>query len=345
MICKILFCLGSACIVFLPILAVWIWTRIRITKYEEDYESITEPYFMRLSPLYYIIGIIGSIFFYGLMVMMVFISEWDSGILLAVLLFMAFALLEESLCFVSMLWEIKVDIDTLTIYRFPLRPKVIYFYEITKVRYLEKVINDYSVGRRRLIAYHDQKKLFEVDDDMSHFVLLLQRLKAEKGLEKGYLKEAGVEFNSYQDNFAIAETRAEKTRALVGPLLGIGLFVICILCREELREDPYGLLYYAGSFLFFVIGTWDFACVMMRKVTVKYRDIYVRDIKSVMGSLFTLGALARERCYSFREITRVEEKEYFIVLYVDEQKIAKIWKSDKNFALFAERLERTRKEV
>lgn len=83
---------------------------------------------------------------------------------------------------------------------------------------------------------------------------------------------------------------------------------------------------------------------MMRKVTVKYQDIYVRDIKSVMRFLLTLGVSDKERCYSFRKITRVEDKEDFIVLYVDEQKIAKIWKSDKNFALLAERIERAKKE-
>ncbi len=341
MIFKILFCLGTACIIFLPILAVWAWTGMKIAKYE----SITEPYFMGLSPFYFIVGIIGSIFFYGLTVMMVFISEWDSGTLAGVLLFMAFTFFCGYLCFVSLLWEIKVDTDTLTIYRFPLRPKVIYFSEITKVRYIEKIIrNNGAGGRRQLIAYHDKKKLFEVDDDMSHFALLYRRLEAEKGLERGYLKEGGVELNAYQDNFSVAETRADKIRALFGALLGIGLLGGGIFCWGERKELPYYPLYYAGFFLFFVIGTWNFLDVMMRKVTVKYQDIYVRNIRSVMGSLFTRGASDKERCYSLRKITRVEDKEDFIVLYVDKQKIAKIWKSDKNFALLAERIERAKKE-
>ncbi|MDE7252440.1 MAG: hypothetical protein K2O32_05785 [Acetatifactor sp.] len=365
MIYKILFCLGSACIVFLPILAAWMWTRMKIAKYErsvlsdmqleeceeedeygEDDEFITEPYFMRLSPLYCIIGIVGAIFFYGLAVMVVFLPDWDdSSAVFAVILFIVFALLEDYLCVVTLLWTIKVDTDALTLYRFPLRPKVFYFYEITKVRYLEKFINDYSVSKRRLIAYHDQKKLFEVDDDMSHFAFLLQRLEAEKGLERGFLKADGVELNAYQDIFSITKTKADKIRAMCGALFFIGLFVTCFFAWGELKEDPYYLLYYIGFFLASVIGTWNFASVMAQKVTVTYQDIYVRDAKSVMASLFTLGASDMERCYSIRNITRVENKEYFIYLYVGEKRIAKICKLDKNYALFDQRLQRTRKEV
>ena len=119
----------------------------------------------------------------------------------------------------------------------------------------------------------------------------------------------------------------------------------CFFAWGELKEDPYYLLYYIGFFWASVIGTWNFASVMAQKVTVTYQDIYVRDAKSVMASLFTLGASNIERCYSIRNITRVENKEYFIYLYVGEKRIAKICKMDKNYALFDQRLQRTRKEV
>ncbi|MCM1187290.1 MAG: hypothetical protein NC251_12215 [Lachnoclostridium sp.] len=340
MIYRVLFCLAAGCIIFLPVLMAWMWKQKKLSKCRFKLEGmvlaadasgevyIKFPYVMRFSPFYFILGMIGAVFFYGLTVMMALLAS-D----MAVVVFVAFfCFWPQFLCIVTMLWEIRVEEDKLTIYRFPLRPKEIFFYEITKVRYIDRLTRS-GGARMQLIAYHNEKKLFDVDEGMSHFDYLVRHFEAEIGLEKGFLKEGGLELNAYQEEFSITETKADKVRAFVCELIGIGLLITGIFAWEEFRQDPYYPIYYAVMMLFFVMWTWDFICVMMRKVTVTYQDISVRN------------AWGRVKKYSMREITRVEDNDSFILLYANDTKIAKIWKSHKNFALLAHRLEGRKWEV
>jgi Formate hydrogenlyase subunit 3/Multisubunit Na+/H+ antiporter, MnhD subunit len=183
-------------------------------------------------------------------------------------------------------------------------------------------------GKMQLIFYRNGKKLFCVDSDMSNFELLLERMKAEKRLERGFLTECGMELNEWKDEFAITETAADKFRAVFGLLLGTGMFVGGIFCWNELREETYWFFYYAVILLMFAAGIGEFTKAMFWKVTVTYREIHVRD------------AVGRVRTYALRDITRVEEKDAIIILYVNQKKIAKIDKASKNSALLVERINR-----
>ena len=52
------------------------------------------------------------------------------------------------------------------------------------------------------------------------------------------------------------------------------------------------------------------------------------------------NSIGRVKTYFVEEITKVVEKEHFIMLFRVNKKIAKISKDDKNFALFDEWLRR-----
>ena len=320
---QIYICLAITVVVFLPILFAVIWNKKRIAR-----RVMKEgEYWMRLSPIYFIIGIVGAIFFYIITIAVIFTTDTD---VVAVTIFLFILLFYPYFCFVSLFWEIKVEADALTIYRPPLRQKYIKFYDITTVRYVENRLMGQVGGKTQLIFYHNEKKLFDVEDSMSGFYQLLETFAGKGKLERGYLKEGGIELNELKEEFSVTETGANRIREAVIPVLFGGTFIAMIFNREEMQAeapDNY-ILYYAVCLLIALVGLVSFFNAMLRKVTVTYRTISIRNF------------IGRVKTYSFEEITNVVEEEHFILLFQGEKKIAKISKDDKNFALLAERLRR-----
>lgn len=95
---------------------------------------------------------------------------------------------------------------------------------------------------------------------------------------------------------------------------------------EEVSDDYFFCI--AVVFLFVLMGIADFLNAMLRKVTVTYRTISIRN------------SIGRVKTYSVGEIIKVIEKEHFIILFRGDKKIVKISKDDKNFALLEEWLRR-----
>ncbi|MBD5493126.1 MAG: hypothetical protein HDR12_01765 [Lachnospiraceae bacterium] len=263
------------------------------------------------------------------MIVLFAVDVWDSQILLGEAFILALTFFEMYIIIATLLWEVKVEPDAITLYRFPLPVKKINFYDITSVRYMENLRSGgviYIGGKMQLIFYHNGKKLFDVDSDMSNFQRLLELMESKKRIECGFLIENGVALNEWKDEFTIAETTADKLRAAFGALLACGLLIGGIFCWEELKEDPYCLFYCIGFSLMFIVEISVFFEAMLKKVTITYQDIHVRS------------GIGKVCSYRLRDITRIEEKDAFIILYVNGKKIAKIGKAEKNFALLAERL-------
>lgn len=328
MISKIFFCIVIALVVFLPIVLTARWNKRRLSLRREDEDC----FFLRYPPIWPILFTPVTILTYICSVIVVFtLGMEDSGIWLLEGIILTLTFMGMFVIVGGLLSEVKVEPDAMTRYEFPLPARKYKFSEITSVRYIENLRRGggiYVGGKMWLIFYHNGKKLFRIESDMINFERLMERVEAEKWLERGFLKESGLELNEWKDEFTITETAADKLRAVFGLILWSGMFAVCIWGREEIKGEPYYLFCYAFFFLMFLFGIEEFFRTMVRKVTVTYREIQVRN------------SIGRVHSYSLRDITKVEEKDAFIILYINEKKIAKIEKADKNFALLMERLKR-----
>lgn len=327
MIFKRVYCMIVTLAVFLPPVLTAGRNKKRLSLRRENENC----YFMRYSPVLRICSALTTIFAYIVsMLIMIFMDDIrDLRLWLAEGIFLMLAFTEAYVVIGTLLWEVKVEPDALTLYRFPLKAKKYKFHEITSVQYVENLQRAGAVyvgGKHWLIFYRDGKKLFRIESDMSNFELLLKRMETEKRLERGFLTEMGTEYSEWKDEFTVAETPANKLRAFFGAALGIGMFTAGILCREELKENPYCVFYYTVILLVFILEIAEFVRVMLRKVTVTYQELHVRD------------GIGRVSTYFLRDITGVEEKDTFIIIYVNGKKITKIYKADKHAALLFERL-------
>ncbi|MBD5458588.1 MAG: hypothetical protein HDR27_08475 [Lachnospiraceae bacterium] len=320
---QITICLAITAVVFLPVLIAVIWNKKRIAgrQIKED------KYWMRPPTWQFIAGMIGTLFFYIITIAMVFVADADMMIV-AICLCVTF--FYEYCSFAFLFWEIKVETDALTIYRPPLPRKYIKFHDITNVRYVEDRLLGQFGAKTRLFFYHNEKKLFDVGDSMSGFYQLLETFASKGKLERGYLKADGIELNEFREEFSVRETDSNKIRAAVCLAFFGGIFIAMIINWEELLEEASNseLFCYAVCLLSALMGLTDFLNAMLRKITVTYRTISIRN------------SIGRVKTYSIEEITEVVEKENFIILFRGDKKIAKISKDDKNFALLEERLRR-----
>ncbi|MDE5866477.1 MAG: hypothetical protein K2H31_07750 [Lachnospiraceae bacterium] len=323
---QIVCCIIVTLAVFMPPVLTSKWNKKRLSLRIETEDC----FFLRCSPMFYILGIIATVLVYFCSMIMLFVVDvWDSGLLLGEFIALAITFFEMYVMITTLLWEVKVEPDAITLYRFPLPVKRFNFYDITSVRYMENLRRGgaiYIGGKMQLIFYHNGKKLFDVDSDMNNFQRLLELMESKKRIECGFLIENGVALNEWKDEFTVAETTADKLRAAFGALLACGLLIGGIFYWEEIKEDPYCLFYCIAFSLIFIVEISEFLEVMMKKVTITYQDIHVRS------------GIGKVCSYRLRDITRIEEKDAFIILYVNGKKIAKISKAEKNFARLAERL-------
>lgn len=321
---QIIVCILIAVVCFFPTTVVTLWNRSRLIRRElNDDESV---YFVRYSVFLKIVGIVGTIFCYGVTVLAFITLDGD---LIASAIFFAFTMLGVFSWLGSMLWEIKVDSETLTFYRFPLPVKQIRFSEITNVRFLHKVEKGLTEGRIHIVGYGNGKKLFDIDSDMENFERLFQRFESERHPERAYFKEGGKEeLLEVQESFSVTETLANRLRAAFCFVFFAGLFILFIIALKEFRQegpDYYPILFIA-SFLIFVLEAMEFIRVMVWKLTVNYRTIRIR---SAFGGTYSL---------TFDDIAALETKELYSLLHVNGRKPIKVRMSYKNYALLEERV-------
>ena len=317
---KIYLCIAIAAVVFIPVIFCAVHGRKRIMRHSLQRNC----YFVYASPALFILGIIATFIYFLVLVAIIFTTDVN---IVEIAVFLSGAFLAEFYCYLTVTYEIKCDANSLTIYRPPLPPKRIMLYEITKVLCMENRRGMFAGGQMHLYLYQGEKKLLNVDSDMIGFYRLMKQLKPGRKLERGSLKEYGIELGEIKDEFSVTETTEEKIRAIFF-LLFFGGIVITILWNwEEMLSEGVGdSVFFLICFLVLtVISLKNFLCKILRKITVSYRTITIRD------------ALGRTASYSMGEITRVLEKKHDMEIYANEKMIVRVGKDDKNYVLLVER--------
>lgn len=318
---KIWLCAVAAAVVFLPLIFCEIWNRRRLARriLEED------TYFMRMPPAMFFVGAACVLVFFAVTAAVIFVLDAN---IIALLFFLGFTFLAECYCYMVLFYEIKCEADSLTVYRPFLPPKRIRFYEITKVLYVEHRRGAFAGGTMHLYLYRGKKKFLDVEDEMSGFERLLEKFMQEGRLERGLLKENGLELEQTKDSFAITATTADRVRAAFLSALFGGILIAVLVNGRELYRENSGeyLVYLVGFLLFTVINLTELMRTMLWRVTVSWRTIMVRD------------SLGRTASYSMGELTEALERKHDLELYAAGKMIVRIRKDNKNYALLTARL-------
>ena len=243
-----------------------------------------------------------------------------------------------------MFWMIAVNEETgiLIYYRPPLRPLKLHISEITRIQILENRLN--SPEQYRIKVYQGEKKLFEVTDMMLGYRWLREYLErtaetaGETGfydysstvgknykIEKGCLRAGEVELREYKEAFTVMATTVQKVWSGIATLILLAMDVLFAFNWEQwIEEDPQFFLYYAAVLLITVMSLSDFIPMVFFRISVSRHEISVRR------------GIRKEVVYTKREITKVETKGNFIVLYMGKRRLAKIPKEYKNAIYLAE---------
>lgn len=328
MIFKMVFCIASGLVIFLPPVLAAGWNKRRLTRRVENETC----FYLHYSPLILVIFAVLAVFPYAASMAMLFMGDIrDHGEWFGVMFFLVFAFMVMLASICCMFSEVKVEPDVMTRYEYPLPVRRYRFHDITSVRYVEDLLRRgtiYGRGKSQLIFYRNGKKIFSVDSDYYNFELLVERMKAEKGLERGYSTGKGIEFSEWKDEFTVAGKAEDKRRAFsdlifLGGMLALGIFV----WKEE-GEGFFWFFCFAFLLWAFLLGIKEYLKAAVWKATVTDQEIQVRN------------SIGRECSCSFQDITKIEEKDAAVILYADGKKFAKIDKSAENAALLVERLRR-----
>lgn len=322
---KIIVSAIAVIIILILILASHFWYRHCVISTGEDV-----LYVMRMSRGRLVIGVPCVIF--PLIMTVIPIIFLDDQMFVAFVVFYLFLLLGVYLCIMIRLWRCVIREDSLTFYTPLLPAKKIKFYEIDFVHYTDN--NTYGLsGQKTLVGYRGGKKLFSIEEDICGFpllcALLFERGKAdyvpamENPADEKTLHRVPV-----VESFSVTAKTGDKVRDLIGSLF---LVPCCAYILWDWTE--FELFYQIVAVVLLLICVSNFFPTMLRKVTVDFRTISVRN------------ALGITKAYEIRRITEVVELEHYIVLYVGSKKIAKIAKSSKNFQYLFERLMRTEAEI
>lgn len=331
------------------IIAAMIIMRIQNKRWTARQMTARETYIVRYLSLYRGITVFGIVFWMVLTWVFILVEGLDIGVMIILLAIILFFLLGY---FCILFWGIVVHEDKgiLVYYRPPFPPKRIRISDITKVQFLENRLN--STERYRIRVYQHDRKLFEVSDDMQNFYLLAEYLSENEAnaakepdlykqydygkytVEEGYFRQGGIETAELTDDFSVMEPVSERVRSGV-PTLFLLIISILSVCnwREWSRGEPYYFWYFAVMLLLTLWGMSEFISQMFRKISVCSHKIRVRN-----GS-------GRVRIYDVGEISAVERKRHYLILYAGGKKIAKVSKDDTNFASFEEWLYRELERV
>lgn len=217
------------------------------------------------------------------------------------LLFYCFELLGVFLCIYVLLWKCVITEDSLILYRPFLPIKRIPASDVTSVKYIPKAGGTVS-ERNCLVGYHQQKKIFSIDDSVDNFDLLwcffeqTERIKHTPDVE----------------TFSIAEKKSEAVCAVIAFIVFPAIWIFLTWNNNELF---YHIL--MASVMLYLIPTGMHA--LLWKVTVDSHTLSVRNSFGIV------------KTYEIDQITRVEKKGNQVILYVNDKPITKISKYAENF--------------
>ena len=220
------------------------------------------------------------------------------------LMFYCFELLGVFLCIYVLLWKCVITEDSLILYRPFLPVKRIFAPDITSVRI--KKIGGTTSEREILTGYHQQKKIFSIDSDVDNFDLLC------------YFFDQTGRLNRTPDVEAISIT-GKKSEAVCAVIAFFVIPAIWIFLTWDNNELFYHIL--MASVMLYLIPTGMHA--LLWKVTVDSHSLSVRNSFGIV------------KTYEISQITRVEEEEHHVILYIDFKPIAKISKYAENFDYLA----------
>ena len=313
---RIIISIIAIIIILVVILAAYCWYRKLFPLNDENI-----IYVMRPSREYLIIGIIGTIVFSTVAITsIIFLDERE---IFAFLCFYGFVLLNIYTCIVVLLEKYVIKTDSLILYTPLLPSKEIKIYEITTVKYEEIRTNPYGSGKMALIGYHNKKKLFTIDESVKGFPLLYDFL-----LQFGKIEAEKTEHTPFIEIFSVTENTSEIVGKVVWAAFFLVLSVLAILDKDELALFRLSkLIFLIAALLFLTIFFLSEALhALLWKITMDYHTISIRN---------SFGIVKK---YEITQITKVQESEHFIILFSGQKKIAKIFKSYKNFDFLLERL-------
>lgn len=302
---KIIACFIIGLVTFLPIIIVAIHNRKH-----HSLQWCEDGYVMCQPVEFFVISVLIAVGHFIFVVMGIVII--DRYTIYGLPIFMIGLFVGSGLSIYALLWRCVVGEDSMTFYTPFLPVKTIKFYEITKVTYRENRTYGYGGGKKVLTGYRNKKKIFQFYDNIIGFDLLYEQLRLLGKIESVQLKE----------EFSLRETKGNILRVVFGVMMFGGIFLAFCICNDE-EIQPFYYIAFAGITLFYLI---DLICVLLWRVTVNYNTIHIRNS---FGKTIT---------FAIRDITKVQEQQNHIVLYVGDKKIVKISKDYENYLLLQERL-------
>ncbi|MBD5453976.1 MAG: hypothetical protein HDR30_06665 [Lachnospiraceae bacterium] len=314
---KIIISLSAVAFILLIILAAYLWKK-KYLRFTDDNIILI----MSQSREYFYIGIAGIIFFGSFAVY--FIVDLS---IFAFLCFYFIVLFNIYICIIGVLWRGVLTTDAITFYTPFLPVKKIKMHEITSVKYTENRTGAYGTGRKVLEGYHQQKKLFYVDESCKGFEFLHYFFEGDWETEdipsgETFLKGSWkIERTPLVENFSVTATKGNVIRSVISFLFFFVLWVLMFWARDELE-----LFYQITLTLMMLFFLSDMAAILLWKVTLDYHTLTFRNSFGIV------------KTYEIRQITEIIEERDHIILYMGRQKIVKISKDLQNFNYLLERL-------
>ena len=315
---KIIISVSAIAFILLIILAAYLWKKKYLRFTDDNIILImTQP------REYFYIGIAGIIFFGGFAVFCII----DLSILGFLCFYFFFVLFGVYICIIGVLWRGVLTTDTLTFYTPFLPIKRIKLCEITSVKYTENRTGAYGTGRKVLEGYHQQKKLFYVDESCKGFEFLHYSFEGDWETEdipsgETFLKGSRkIERIPFVENFSVTAKKGNIIRSVISFLFFFVLWVLMFWARDELE-----LFYQITLTLMMLFFLSDMAAILLWKVTLDYHTLTFRNSFGIV------------KTYEIRQITGIIEEKDHIILYIGRQKIVKISKDLQNFNYLLERL-------
>lgn len=302
--------LNSAAIVLilLLLLASYWWRQKYLPPVSDDI-----LYTMDLAHRYLFWAVI-AVLFYGIAaVISNLVIEETSSRLVAFLFFYFAMLMAVYLCIYLLLWRCVIQTDSLTFYTPLLPPREIKFHEITLVKCIDNTTLFHTPCEKALVGYRRHKRLFFIEENTKGFYLLYNLL-----LQHGKMERIPI-----IEEFAVTCPRSDVMRGVLS-FLGFAILSALVIWKHVELELPYIIILIAMTLLFL----FDMFRVLLWKITVDYQKISVRNFLGIT------------RTYTLREITRIEERDSYIILYSTKKKLAKIAKDSEHFVSLMERFRR-----
>lgn len=295
-------------LILLLLLASYWWHQKYLPPVSEDV-----IYTMDLAHRYLFWAIL-CIIFYGVIAFTVnlIIKEMDLWLVLFLMSYL-FMLGAIYFCIYVIFWRCVIRIDSLTFYIPLLPPKEIKFHEITLVKYVDNETPLHTPNEKVLVGYHKHKKLFFIEENTKGFPLLYDLLLQYKKIERIPVVE----------EFAVTCPRSDVMRGVFS-FLGFAILTVLALWKHVELELPYFMILIAMTLLFL----FEMLRVLLWKITVDYQTISIRNSFGIT------------RTYALHEITRIEERGSYILLYSAKKKLAKIAKDSTHFPYLMERFQR-----